>query len=168
MRAPETVYALDRFPSCSTEVNSTQARRRVPPENMFIYSFLFFPERGLSNDSILSNRHFHTTFSFSARRERQSYVEAIVRALGTGCRRMFGLSSFFFLGSSSHSHLTGRDDLQRSQGNLEVGSVALEIEQSLSNVLLKLGGVLPRGAVGGDLVDGAHLGCGCSTVGWMS
>lgn len=73
-------------------------------------------------------------------------------------------SSFLFY--LSHSHLTGRDDLQRSQGNLEVGGVALEIEQSLSNVLLKLGGVLPRGAVGGDLVDGAHLGCGCSTVGW--
>lgn len=67
---------------------------------------------------------------------------------------MFGLFSGLL---SSHSHLTGRDDLQRSQGNLEVGSVGLEIEESLSNVLLKLGGVLPRGAVGGDLVNGAHL-----------
>lgn len=70
---------------------------------------------------------------------------------------------------SSHSHLTSVDKLQRSQGNLEVGSVVLEIEQSLSNVLLKLGGVLPRGAVGGDLVDGAHLVCGdAQQGGWMS
>lgn len=77
----------------------------------------------------------------------------------------FSVWLLFFLGSSSHSHLTSRDDLQRSQGNLEVGSVALEVEQSLSNVLLKLRGVLPRGAVGGDLVDGAHLDCGCSNGG---
>ena len=57
------------------------------------------------------------------------------------------------------SHLAGRDELQRAQGDLEVGSVGLEVEESLSNVLLKLGGVLPRRAVGGDLVHGlgAHL-----------
>lgn len=60
---------------------------------------------------------------------------------------------------SRASHLAGRDDLQRTKGDLEVGSVGLEVVQSLSNVLLKLGGVLPRGAVGGDLVQGlgAHL-----------
>lgn len=34
--------------------------------------------------------------------------------------------------------LAGRDELQRSQGNLEVGSVGLEIVESLSNLLLKL------------------------------
>lgn len=60
---------------------------------------------------------------------------------------------------SSISHLTGRDDLQRAEGSLEVGSVALEVVKSLSNLLLELRGVLPRGAVGGDLVLGlgAHL-----------
>lgn len=59
------------------------------------------------------------------------------------------------------SHLTSGDELQRSQGNLEVGSVGLEVVESLSNVLLKLGRVLPRRAVGGDLVQGlaAHLDC---------
>ena len=57
------------------------------------------------------------------------------------------------------SHLTGRDDLQRAQSDLEVGGVGLEVVESLSNVLLKLRGVLPRGAVGGDLVQGlaAHF-----------
>jgi hypothetical protein len=57
--------------------------------------------------------------------------------------------------------LTSRDKLKRSQSNLQVGSVGLEIEESLSNVLLKLGRVLPRRAVGGDLVQGlaAHLDC---------
>jgi hypothetical protein len=55
--------------------------------------------------------------------------------------------------------LTGRDELQRAQGDLEIGSVGLEVVQSLSNVLLKLRGVLPRRAVGGDLVEdlGGHL-----------
>ncbi|KAI9166531.1 hypothetical protein HJFPF1_02638 [Paramyrothecium foliicola] len=64
------------------------------------------------------------------------------------------------------SHLAGRDELQRSQGDLEIGSVGLEIVESLSNVLLKLGGVLPRRAVGGDLVQGlgAHLDWWCTTV----
>ncbi|CAH0052612.1 unnamed protein product [Clonostachys solani] len=47
----------------------------------------------------------------------------------------------------------------RSEGDLEIGSVGLEVVESLSNVLLKLGRVLPRRAVGGDLVEGAHLDC---------
>lgn len=69
------------------------------------------------------------------------------------------LERIYSLRFCSCSHLAGRDELQRSQGNLEVGSVGLEIVESLSNVLLKLGGVLPRRAVGGDLVQGlgAHL-----------
>lgn len=65
--------------------------------------------------------------------------------------------SIFIL--SSDSHLAGRDNLQRAEGGLEVGSVALKVIKSLSNGLLELRGVLPRGAVGGDLVQGlgAHL-----------
>ena len=57
------------------------------------------------------------------------------------------------------SYLTGGDELQRAQGDLEVGGVGLEVEQSLSNALLELRGVLPRGAVGRDLVEGlaGHL-----------
>ena len=72
--------------------------------------------------------------------------------------RRLGPGSSFMV--CSCSHLAGRDELQRSQGNLEVGSVGLEIVESLSNVLLKLGGVLPRRAVGGDLVQGlgGHFG----------
>lgn len=60
---------------------------------------------------------------------------------------------------SGCSHLSGRDDLQRSQGNLEVGSVGLEVVESLSDARLELRGVLPRRAVGSDLVQGlgAHL-----------
>ena len=60
---------------------------------------------------------------------------------------------------SSESHLTGRDELQRAQGDLQIGSVRLEVVQSLSDALLELRGVGPRGAVGGDLVEGGagHL-----------
>lgn len=64
-------------------------------------------------------------------------------------------NSFF-----SSSHLTGRDELQGAQGDLEVSGVGLEVVESLSNALLELGGVLPRRAVGGDLVKGlgGHFG----------
>lgn len=60
---------------------------------------------------------------------------------------------------SRYSHLTGRDELQRSEGDLEIGGVGLEVVESLSDAGLKLGGVLPRGAVGSDLVKGlgAHF-----------
>lgn len=51
------------------------------------------------------------------------------------------------------SHLTGRDELKRAQGDLQVGGVGLEVIESLSNVLLELRGVLPRGAAGLDLVQ---------------
>lgn len=90
-------------------------------------------------------------------------VEAIAIALGTGFRKS---RSFGFVVCSWSSHLAGRDDLQRSQGNLEVGSVGLEVVESLSNVLLELGGVLPRRAVGGDLVQGlgAHFVGGAQRV----
>lgn len=58
------------------------------------------------------------------------------------------------------SYLAGRDELQRSESDLEIGSVGLEIVQSTSNAGLQLGGVLPRRAVVGDLVQGGgrHLG----------
>jgi len=60
---------------------------------------------------------------------------------------------------SRYSHLTGRDDLKRSEGDLEIGGVGLEVVESLSDAGLELGGVLPRGAVGSDLVKGlgAHF-----------
>lgn len=57
------------------------------------------------------------------------------------------------------SHLSGGDELQRSEGNLQVGSVRLEIVQSASNAGLQLGRVVARGAVGGNLVD--RHGCWC-------
>ena len=64
--------------------------------------------------------------------------------------------------SSCISHLSGRDELKRAQGDLQVGSVGLEVIESLSNALLELGGVLPRGASGLDLVQrgAAHFCCG--------
>lgn len=58
--------------------------------------------------------------------------------------------------SPGHSHLTGRDDLQRPESGLEVGSVGLEIVESSGNLRLQLGGVLPRRAVGSDLVKGGR------------
>ncbi|CEI38590.1 unnamed protein product [Fusarium venenatum] len=52
-----------------------------------------------------------------------------------------------------------RDDLERSESDLEIGGVGLEVEESLGDARLELGGVLPRGAVGSDLVKGlgAHF-----------
>lgn len=74
--------------------------------------------------------------------------------------RGFGSLQDFGIVASGKSHLAGRDDLQRAEGDLEVGGVALEVVQSLGNVLLQLGGVGPRGAVGSDLVQGGgHLDC---------
>lgn len=65
----------------------------------------------------------------------------------------------FYIYSSRYSHLTGRDELQRSEGDLEIGGVGLEVEESLGDARFELGGVLPRGAVGSDLVKGlgAHF-----------
>lgn len=59
------------------------------------------------------------------------------------------------------SYLLGRDELQRPEGGLEVGSVALEIVQSTSDAGLELRGVLARGRGGGDLVElrGGHFDC---------
>ena len=45
---------------------------------------------------------------------------------------------FQSLFGSSDSHLASRDDLQRSQSNLEVGCVGLEIVERLSDALLEL------------------------------
>lgn len=58
------------------------------------------------------------------------------------------------------SYLAGRDELQRAESDLEVGSVGLEIVESTSDAGLELRGVLSRGAVGSDLVEGGrrHLG----------
>lgn len=70
--------------------------------------------------------------------------------------------------SSANSHLTGRDKLQRAKGRLQVGSVRLEVVQSLGNVGLELRGALARRAVGRDLVEGwaAHLD-GCEVFRWV-
>ncbi len=70
--------------------------------------------------------------------------------------------------SRANSHLTGRDELQRAEGDLEVGSVGLEFVQSAGDALLELRGVLAARAVGRDLVEGrrAHVG-GCRGYRWM-
>lgn len=60
------------------------------------------------------------------------------------------------VGEKFNSYLTGRDELQGAKGGLQVLSVALEVEQSTGNRGLQLGGVLPGGRVGGNLVDGSH------------
>jgi len=62
--------------------------------------------------------------------------------------------------SPDSSHLAGRDDLQRPEGSLEVGSVGLEVVESSGDLRLQLGGVLPRRAVGSDLVERGRHGCG--------
>ena len=58
------------------------------------------------------------------------------------------------------AYLFGRDELKRAESGLQVGGVGLEIIESSGNAGLKLGRLLARLAVWGDLVEGAHD-CGC-------
>lgn len=58
------------------------------------------------------------------------------------------------------SHLSGRDELQGSEGRLEVGSVGLEIVKSASDAGLELRRVLARRAVRRDLVQSGTHDCG--------
>ncbi len=64
--------------------------------------------------------------------------------------------------ASVYSHLTGRDELQRPEGDLEIGSVGLELVESSGNAALQLRRVLAGRAVRRDLVErrGTHVG-GC-------
>lgn len=75
------------------------------------------------------------------------------------CGNRISRNEYLGFGCSRYSHLTSRDDLERSEGDLEIGGVGLEVEESLSDARLELGRVLPRGAVGSDLVKGlgAHF-----------
>lgn len=51
------------------------------------------------------------------------------------------------------SYLLGRDELQRSEGSLEVGSAGLEVVEGTSDAGLELRGVLAGGRVRRDLVE---------------
>jgi hypothetical protein len=51
------------------------------------------------------------------------------------------------------SYLAGRDKLQRAQRTLQVGDIVLEVSQRVGDAGLNLGRVLPRRAVGRDLVQ---------------
>lgn len=55
------------------------------------------------------------------------------------------------------SYLAGRDELQRAQSGLHVGDVALELIEGSGDLLLRLIGLLARGAVGRDLDENAVL-----------
>ena len=82
------------------------------------------------------------------------------RNRNSGCGRW--MSQFRNSASSANSHLAGRDELQRPEGDLEIGSVGLEVVESTSNAGLQLRGVLAGRAVRRDLVElrGGHFG-GC-------
>lgn len=60
------------------------------------------------------------------------------------------------------SYLLGRDELQRSEGSLEVGSAGLEVVEGTSDAGLELRGVLAGGRVRRDLVELGlrHFDCG--------
>lgn len=58
------------------------------------------------------------------------------------------------------SYLAGGHELERAQRGLHVRDVLLEVVESIGNAGLDLGGALPRGAVGSDLVQGGRHGCG--------
>lgn len=79
-----------------------------------------------------------------------------------GLRRVNGFSRNF-------SHLTSGDELKGSESGLQIGGVGLEVVESLGEALLELGGLLPRGAAGVDLVKGraTHV-CGGAVelTGW--
>ena len=64
--------------------------------------------------------------------------------------------------SSGSSYLASRDELEGTKSSLEVGNVGLEIVECVGDTRLDLGRVLPRWAVGRNLVQGGrrHVG-GC-------
>lgn len=70
---------------------------------------------------------------------------------------------------ASNSHLTGRDEMQRPESDLEIGSALLEIVESASDAGLQLRGVLAGRAVRRDLVElrGTHVGGGCRLGEWL-
>lgn len=78
----------------------------------------------------------------------------------------FMFSCFFLLSGGCsqgfYSYLLGRDELQRSESSLEVGSAGLEVVEGTSDAGLELRGVLAGGRVRRDLVErgGRHFDCG--------
>lgn len=65
----------------------------------------------------------------------------------------------------SMAYLSGRDDLERAEGGLEIGGVGLEVVERAGNGGLELGWLCARWAVRRDLVEGTHV-CGCREVGF--
>jgi hypothetical protein len=61
------------------------------------------------------------------------------------------------------NYLLGGSELEGAESRLEVSHRRLEVEQSLSDLQLQLGGVGVRRRVVGDLVNGGHCEvCGCA------
>ena len=152
--ASSRIKSLDRFPSCSSDVNDTLAGAA--------YSAASKPAPLNRSDT------FFNSFELGVIRT-DTEGEVRLGSVGSLLSPLF----FYVLGNRiskvcrpvgmwyfSSSHLTGRDELQGAQGDLEVSGVGLEVVESLSDALLELGGVLPRRAVGGDLVQGlgGHFG----------
>lgn len=107
------------------------------------------------------------SFQRDARRVARHIARAFSAEQEFGCGRW--MSQFRNGASSANSHLAGRDELQRPEGDLEIGSVGLEVVESASNAGLQLRGVLAGRAVRRDLVElrGGHFG-GCRRwSGWM-
>lgn len=75
-----------------------------------------------------------------------------------GCVRFGGRAGTRVCAGSSY--LAGGHELERTQRRLHVRDVLLEVVESIGNAGLDLGGALPRGAVGSDLVQGGRHGCG--------
>jgi hypothetical protein len=68
-------------------------------------------------------------------------------------------------GGAEDNYLLGGRELEGTESRLEVGHRRLEVEQSLGDLQLQLGGVGVRRRVVGDLVDGGHCeGWGCAGV----
>lgn len=61
------------------------------------------------------------------------------------------------------AHLTRRNKLQWPQRTPHIGNVRLEIVERVGDASLQLGRVLPRRAVGRDLVKSSHD-CSCWTA----
>lgn len=61
---------------------------------------------------------------------------------------------------SASSYLASGDELERAQRAPHVGDVGLEVVERIGDARLDLGRVLPRGAIGSDLVQGRrrHVG----------
>lgn len=99
-------------------------------------------------------RHLSKSERFVAGRQTVSHSVEQVDGRSREIHVLLTPGCFLFRNVSGFdSYLLGRDELQRSEGSLEVGGAGLEVVEGTSDASLELRGVLAGGRVRRDLVE---------------